>query len=132
MRGRFDDFSVNLIHDEEGDWVAHFIELPNVSAFADTPENALHELETAWEAMKESYRKHGDPIPLAPSKKEYSGQFNIRIDRRIHRALAIEATLAGISLNALVGQKLAQTTDSAGGAYLSCQSRRGTYKPRRA
>jgi len=109
MRDQFDGFSVNLIHDEEGDWLAHFIELPNVSAFGDTPEAALHELAQAWEAMKGSCKKHGDPIPIASACKEYSGRFNVRIDKRIHRALAMEAAHAGISLNALIAQKLAET-----------------------
>ncbi len=47
---------------------------------------------------------------MAPSRKEYSGQFNVRLDRRLHRALAIEAAQAGLSLNALVSQKLAKGT----------------------
>lgn len=107
MHDLFDGFSIHLAEDEDGDFLAHFIELPNVSAFADSPEKALVELKTAWEGIKESYRKHNEPIPVAPSKKEYSGQFNVRIDRRIHKELAIEAATAGISLNALVSQKLA-------------------------
>jgi len=106
MRDPFDGFGVNLILDEDNEWLAHFIELPNVSAFGETPEEALHELEQAWLAMKASYKKHSDPIPVAPIKKEYSGQFNVRIDRRLHRDLAVEAARAGISLNALVAQKL--------------------------
>lgn len=106
VKDEFDGFSIELFKDEEGDWLAHFEELPNVSAFGDSPENALLELQEAWSAMKESYVNHNEPIPIAPSKKEYSGQFNIRIDRRVHRALAIEAAQAGISLNALVAQKL--------------------------
>jgi len=105
----FDGFSIELYTDEEGDWLAHFEELPNVSAFGSSPESALLELNEAWEAIKESYIKHDEPVPIAPSKKEYSGQFNVRIDRRIHRALAIEAAQAGISLNALVAQKLGQS-----------------------
>ena len=111
MSDKFDGFSVNLIEEDNGDWLAHFIELPNVSAFGDTPEEALHELESAWEAMKESYKKHGEEIPVSPLRKEYNGQFNVRIDKRIHRALAIEAARAGISLNALVAQKLAQQAE---------------------
>jgi len=110
MTDLFDGFTINLAEDEDGDWVAHFIELPNVSAFGDTPEEAIHELEIAWQAMKESYAEHSEPVPIAPSKKEYSGQFNIRIDKRIHRKLAVEASEAGISLNALVAQKLTLTT----------------------
>lgn len=111
MSEKFDGFSVNLIEDDSGDWLAHFIELPNVSAFGKTPEEALHELEFAWTAMKESYKKHGEEIPVSPLRKEYSGQFNVRIDKRIHRALAIEAARAGISLNALISQKLAQQVE---------------------
>lgn len=106
MSDQFDGFSIYLAEDEDGDFLAHFIEMPQVSAFANTPEDALHELKLAWEGVKESYRKHGEPIPVAPSKKEYSGQFNVRIDKRTHRQLAIEAAQCGISLNALVSQKL--------------------------
>lgn len=105
-KDEFDGFSIELFKDEEGDWLAHFEELPNVSAFGDSPENALFELSEAWSAIKESYINHNEPVPIAPSKKEYSGQFNVRIDKRIHRALAIEAAQVGITLNALVAQKL--------------------------
>jgi predicted HicB family RNase H-like nuclease len=98
--------SVNVYLDEDDDYLAHFVEMPNVSAFSDTPAAALEELEVAWEGVKESYRKHNEPVPVAPAHKEYSGQFNVRIDRRVHRALAMEAARAGISLNALVARKL--------------------------
>ncbi len=109
MKDEFDGFSVQIIEETEGEYLAHLIELPNVSAFGDTVENAIAELKIAWHAMKASYRKHKEKIPVAPLRKKYSGQFNIRIDKRIHRALVIEATLAGISLNALVSQKLTQS-----------------------
>jgi predicted HicB family RNase H-like nuclease len=107
MSDQFDGFSIYLAEDEDGDFLAHFMELPNVSAFASTPEDALRELKLAWEGVKESYHKHNEPVPVAPSKKEYSGQFNVRIDKRVHKTLAIEAAQSGISLNALVSQKLA-------------------------
>ena len=109
----FDGFSVSLIQDEEGDWLAHFVELPNISAFANTPVKALSELKTAWEATKESYIRRKEPIPIAPAKKEYTGRFNVRVDSRVHRALAIEAARAHVSLNALVAQKLARVVDIA-------------------
>lgn len=109
MRDEFDGFSIHLLQDDDGDFIAHFVELPNVSACGSTAEEALAELKEAWEAMKESYRKHNEAVPVAPSRKEYSGQFNVRIDKRDHRALAIEAARAGISLNALVAQKLHQS-----------------------
>lgn len=95
-----------------GEWLAHFVELPNISAFADTPDAAVNELRDAWELTKESYEAAGEPVPVAPANKNYSGQFNVRIDRRVHRALAVEAAQAGISLNALVAQKLAKDARS--------------------
>jgi len=106
----FDGYTINVFLDDDGEYLAHFVELPNVSAFGESPEDALRELQTAWEGVKESYQKHGEPVPVAPARKEYSGQFNVRIDRRVHRALAIEAAKAGVSLNAIVSQKLARPT----------------------
>lgn len=58
--------------------------------------------------MEECYRDDRENLPIAPFRKEYSGQFNVRIDKRIHRNLVLEATKAGIALNALVAQKLAK------------------------
>ena len=105
----FDGYTLNVYLDDDGEYLAHFVEMPDVSAFGESPEEAILELQTAWEGVKESYQKHGEPIPVAPARKEYSGQFNVRIDRRLHRALAMEAAKAGISLNAIVSQKLARS-----------------------
>jgi predicted RNase H-like HicB family nuclease len=55
MDNRFDGFAVNLYLDDEGAWLAHFVELPEVSAFGDTPEAALNELACAWNATKATY-----------------------------------------------------------------------------
>ncbi len=112
MDDRFDGYAVNLFLDDDGDWVAHFMEMPNISAFGENPENALHELEAAWKGVKLSYSESNEKPPIAPSRRQYSGQFNVRIDKRIHRALVVEAAKVGISLNALVSKKLAETTPS--------------------
>ena len=64
---RFDGFTVNLYLDEEDDWLAHFVELPNISAFANTPEQALAEPDSAWRLVKRSYTEDGEPVPVAPS-----------------------------------------------------------------
>ena len=109
---RFDGYTINVFLDDDGEYLAHFVEMPSVSAFGESPEEALSELATAWEGVKASYQKHGEPIPVAPARKEYSGQFNVRIDRRLHRTLAVEAAKAGVSLNALVAQKLAKTAEA--------------------
>jgi len=108
MSDKFDGYTVEIFLDEDGDWLARLEELPNISAFANSPEQAIAELETAWKLTKESYLAHGEAIPIAPARRQYSGQFNVRVDKRVHRALAIEAARAGISLNALVSKKLSE------------------------
>ena len=69
---RFDGFSISLYKDEDGDWLAHFVELPNISAFSDTPEKALEELGIAWEGVRESYQKHGESVPGPPDMFRYA------------------------------------------------------------
>jgi len=111
----FDGFAVKVFLDEDGDYLAHFVEMPNVSAFANTPEDALKELAVAWKGVKESYRKHNEPIPQAPFPKADQNSLNIPVDTQLYHVLVDEAAKAGISLYALVAQKLTKpltTTDS--------------------
>lgn len=105
----FDGFMVNVFFDEDGDYLAHLVELPNVSAFGPTPAEALCELKTAWELMKECYEKDGEPIPEPPSRNGYEGPFNIPVDEQLYRALTDEAQKAGMSLYAFAAQKLKST-----------------------
>ena len=107
----FDGFTVNVFLDEDGDYLAYFVEMPNVSAFSDTPEEALKELAMAWKGVKESYHKHREPIPQAPSREGDMRQVNVPVDAQLYQMLKSEAANAGISLYALVAQKLAKSPD---------------------
>ena len=60
----FDGFIINLYVDEQGDWLVHFQEMPNISAFGDTPQEALEELKIAWELVKEDYQHKHREIPV--------------------------------------------------------------------
>lgn len=64
----FDGFIINLYVDEQEDWLAHFQEIPTISAFGDTPQEALEELKTAWELVKEDYQEKRQEIPIASSR----------------------------------------------------------------
>ena len=55
--------------------------------------------------------ENGENIPIPASKKNFSGQINIRIEPSIHQALAIEANKSGMSLNSLISKKLAPAMD---------------------
>ena len=61
MKGKY---HINLFwSDEDKAWVADAPDLKSCSAFGDTPEQALHELEIAMEAWLASAREHDMPIP---------------------------------------------------------------------
>ena len=104
----FDGFTVNLFLDEDDDYLAHFVEMPNVSAFSDTPEGALRELAVAWKCVKEIYVEDQEPLPQVPSREAYEGPFNVPVDAQLYHALANEAAESRMSLYALVAQKLNQ------------------------
>ncbi len=108
-RDDFDGFAINIFLDEDGDYLAHLVELSNVSAFGPTPAKALVELKEAWELMKECYREDGVPVPKAPSREGYEGPVNVPVDAQLYHALANEAAEARISLYSLVAQKLKST-----------------------
>ena len=106
----FDGFAVNLFFDEDGDYLAHLVEMPNVSAFGPTPAEALAELKMAWKLMKECYQADGEPLPQKPSRKGYAGPVSVQVDEQLYRALADEAAKARMSLYALVTKKLTNST----------------------
>lgn len=108
----FDGFTVNVFLDEDGDYLAHFVEMPNVSAFSDTPENALKELAVAWKGVKESYHKHNESIPQAPSREADEERVNVPVDKKLYNVLRNEAAKAGMSVYTFVTQKLAEQTAS--------------------
>ena len=46
------------------------------------------------------------PVPKTPSREGYEGPFNVPVDAELYRVLANEAAETGMSLYALVTQKL--------------------------
>jgi predicted RNase H-like HicB family nuclease len=61
MKGKY---HINLFwSDEDGAWVADAPDLKSCSAFGDTPEQALRELEIAIEAWLDAARAKGLPAP---------------------------------------------------------------------
>ena len=109
----FDGFTVNVFFDEDGDYLAHLVELPNVSAFGPTLAETLDELKIAWELMKGCYQMDSEPIPKAPPRNRYEGPFNVPVDEQLYRILTDEAERAGMSLYTFVTQKLLKTTEPA-------------------
>ena len=66
---RFDGFTINLYFDGEH-WLAHFVEMPEISAYANSPESALKELQCAWDMVKADYLENGEPVPVVPQRQQ--------------------------------------------------------------
>ncbi|HUT34096.1 MAG TPA: type II toxin-antitoxin system HicB family antitoxin [Planctomycetota bacterium] len=58
------DYHINIFYsDEDGGYIADIPDLDACSAFGQTPEQALAEVELAKEAWLEAARKESKPIP---------------------------------------------------------------------
>jgi predicted RNase H-like HicB family nuclease len=58
------DYHINIFYSEEdGGYIADIPDLESCSAFGDTPEQALGEVERAKEAWLDAARAAGKPIP---------------------------------------------------------------------
>jgi len=91
---------------DEQEYVALCSEFPHLSAFGETPEEALADLEVVIEGAIEVHQDEGWPVPepLAPPEVEAlpSGKFVARLPRSLHARLAKTAKQEGVSLNSLV------------------------------
>jgi predicted RNase H-like HicB family nuclease len=92
--------------DEDKCFIAIVPELPGVSAFGDSPEEAITELDTAKALTLEVYREDGLPLPEPAKLKPFSGQTRIRIPKTLHAELTAAAQLEGMSLNSFVNHLL--------------------------
>lgn len=87
---------------EDEGFVAVAPDLPGCSAFGDTQQEALAELQDAIAAWIESARSAGNPIPEPsdPAREaEYSGKVLLRMPRDLHRRLASQSKSQNVSLN---------------------------------
>ena len=75
------EYTVKIFPDPEGDgdYIAEVEELKGCSAFGQTPEEALQEIEKAMQMWIETAKKHGKPIPKPKSRKvnEPKKRFNV-------------------------------------------------------
>ena len=91
---------------KEGGYYAQY---PELGAHGDAPtiEEAVKEANVSKELMLESYLEHGDyPVPEPHGAKDYSGKFNVRVPKSLHRELTERAQEEGVNLKALVSSLL--------------------------
>lgn len=92
-------YSFSVIADEESGYVIEYPDLPGcitqVESLSDIP-GAADEIKTLW---IETAFANDIPIPEPGSAETYSGKFNLRLPRSLHRQLADAAARDGVSLN---------------------------------
>ena len=98
--------------DEDDGYIAIVPELPGVSAFGETPEQAVKELETAKQLMIKVYNEDGCPLPKPDKLRDFSGQFRVRIPKSLHAALHSEAKKEGLSLNSYINYLITSRHES--------------------
>jgi predicted RNase H-like HicB family nuclease len=88
--------------DEDAGYIATAPDLPGCSAFGETQQEALAELQTAIGAWTDAARAAGNPIPPPSQPSEeanYSGKVLVRMPKSLHALLAKQAKKNDASLN---------------------------------
>ena len=101
-------YSFNVVADPEGGYVVDYPDLPGCMTQVESLEEvaeAAEEIRTLW--IETAY-DGGQEIPLPTYPEEYSGKFNVRLPKSLHRALAEGARREGVSLNQYVVSLLAR------------------------
>ena len=92
--------------EEDQEYVGLCLEFGFLSHLDETPEKALAGIREVVAAAVQLNREDGIPVPEPLSTKRYSGKLSIRIPPESHRALAMDAAEAGVSLNRLATERL--------------------------
>ena len=87
--------------DPHGGFVGHIAELPGCITQAETKRDLLDQLDDAKLSWIEAALEDGVPIPEPLQEEYFSGRFNLRLPKSLHRNLALTARAEGVSLNQL-------------------------------
>jgi predicted HicB family RNase H-like nuclease len=93
--------------EEDAEYVGLCAEFPLLSHLDDTPEKAFAGIREVVAFAVELLQEDGEPVPEPLSTKRYSGTITVRVPPDTHRALAMDAAEAGVSMNRLASERLA-------------------------
>ncbi len=102
-------YSVNASwSDEDECYVALIPEFSGLSAFGDTPEEAVAEAKIAAEGFIKVFQEDDCEVPKPRKLSAHSGQTRLRLSKTLHLVLSQEAKAEGISLNSYIVQLLSE------------------------
>lgn len=87
--------------DPAGGYVGHIMELKGCITQAETKGELLVMLDDAKKCWLEAALEEGIDIPEPMKEENFSGRFNLRLPKSLHRDLAMSAKAEGVSLNQL-------------------------------
>ncbi len=102
------EYPFNVLADPDGGYVVVFPDLPGCMTQADTYEEIAFMAEDVRRLWIETAYDLGRDIPLPSYPEEYSGKFNVRLPKSLHRALAEAAERDAVSLNQHIVNLLSQ------------------------
>ena len=104
-----DKYSINIVwSDEDESYIATIPEFPGLSAFGDTPEEAIEEAKIALAGFIEVFEEDGCKIPVPQTLSTFSGQTRLRLPKTLHAKLTQQANREGVSLNTYMVQLLSE------------------------
>ena len=92
-------YPVTIEEAPEGGYFAEIKDLPGCFAQGESITEAHEMIEIARRLWLESAYEDGLDIPLPREDREYSGKFNVRFPKSLHRRLYQMADREGVSLN---------------------------------
>jgi predicted RNase H-like HicB family nuclease len=101
-------YPLNLVADPDGGYVVIFPDLPGCLTQVETLDELASMADEARVLWIETEYESGHDIPLPSYPEEFSGKFNLRLPRSLHRSLAEAAEREGVSLNQYVVHLLAR------------------------
>ena len=101
-------YRIVLYPAEEGGYAIEIPELPGCVSQGQTLEEAYEMIQDAKKGWIDLALQNGNPIPEPARAEEYSGKFNIRMPKSLHRILVAKAKEEKVSLNQYINYQLAR------------------------
>jgi len=106
-------YTYEYIREENGTWFVAVKELPGCMSVGDNLQDAYEMIRDAQSGWIETALELGRTIPEPQIQEEFSGKFNVRIPKSLHKDTVRAAQAEGVSLNQFVNVALAKAVATA-------------------